>query len=53
MVTPTQMDEAVSKNKRKTTFKRIKDEILKTIETCNKVFVSLHVGVMSNDNITA
>lgn len=33
--------------------KQKEDEILNTLETCNKVFVSLHVGVMSYDDITS
>lgn len=53
MATPTQMDEAISRNKKKAVLKRIERKILKTIETHNKVFVSLNVNVVSYDNIIA
>lgn len=53
MATPTQMDEAASQSKREALSERIEDELLKTIDTWNKIFVSPHAGVVSYDDIPA
>lgn len=47
------VDEAVSRIKRKAIIKRLEGKTLKTIDIHNKVFVNLHVGVVSYDNTTA
>lgn len=53
MAIPTQIDDTVSKSKRKAIIKRIEDKLLITIDTHNKIFVGLCEGVVSYDNITA
>ena len=53
MGTPALVEEAVSRIKRKAIIKRLEGKTLETLDIHNRVFVNLHVGVVSSDNTTA